>query len=200
MRLLSLVCLLLISFQGVSQTLLVLGDSLSAGYQMPIAKAWPMLLENALLKQGNNIKIVNGSISGDTTATAINRLPQLLSSNQPDYVLIELGANDGLQGLPLNIPKQNLLSIIQQVRKSNAKPILMKIRIPPNYGKRYSDAFSQIYPQVAEQLGVPLIPFFMESVVVKKEWMKKDGLHPNELAQPWIANFMATQLKPHLSQ
>lgn len=200
MRLLSLVCLLLISFQGVSQTLLVLGDSLSAGYQMPIAKAWPTLLENALLKQGNNIKIVNGSISGDTTATAINRLPQLLSSNQPDYVLIELGANDGLQGLPLNIPKQNLLSIIQQVRKSNAKPILMKIRIPPNYGKRYSDAFSQIYPQVAEQLGVPLIPFFMESVVVKKEWMKKDGLHPNELAQPWIANFMATQLKPHLSQ
>ncbi|MCE0496059.1 arylesterase [Vibrio salinus] len=199
MRLLSLVFLLFFSTSGISKTLLILGDSLSAGYQMPISKAWPSLLNNDLLQQGYNINIVNGSISGDTTSSAINRLPQLLSENAPDYVLIELGANDGLQGFPLDITKQNLISMIKKIRLEGAFPILMQIRIPPNYGKRYSDAFRNIYPGLAQQLNVPLIPFFMEKVVTKPEWMRDDGLHPNEQAQPWIASQIAQDIVPHIS-
>lgn len=200
MRLLSLVCLLLISLPGISKTLLILGDSLSAGYQMPISAAWPSLLHDALLEKGNNVNIVNGSISGDTTSSAINRLQQLLSEANPDYVLIELGANDGLQGFPLNITKQNLTTIVKQIREQQAFPILMQIRIPPNYGKRYSEAFHQLYPELSQQLSLPLLPFFMETIVTKPSWMRDDGLHPNEHAQQWIASSVATELTPHISQ
>ncbi len=200
MRLLSLICLLLISLPGMSKTLLILGDSLSAGYQMPISVAWPSLLHDALLQKGNNINIVNGSISGDTTSSAINRLQQLLSETTPDYVLIELGANDGLQGFPLTITKQNLRSIVKQIREQDALPMLMQIRIPPNYGRRYSEAFRQIYPDLSQQLSLPLLPFFMEKIVTKPNWMREDGLHPNEHAQQWIANSVATEITPYISQ
>ncbi|MDC0612423.1 GDSL-type esterase/lipase family protein [Vibrio sp.] len=200
MRLLSLVFLLLISFQGMTKTLLILGDSLSAGYQMPIEKAWSSLLHDALLQKGNNVNIVNGSVSGDTTATALPRVKTLLSKHNPDYVLVELGANDGLQGFPLNITQDNLTNILTQIQDFGAQPILMQIRIPPNYGKRYSDTLRQIYPKLSQQFDIPLIPFFMEQVVQKKDWMKEDGLHPNEKAQPWIAEKIAADIMPILSQ
>lgn len=176
----------------------MLGDSLSAGYQMPIEKAWPSLLPKVMEEKGKPVSIINGSISGDTTGNGLSRLPQLLEQHQPNVVLIELGANDGLRGFPPNLIQNNLTQLIEMTRASNAIPLLMQIHVLPNYGKRYTKAFSAVYPTTAEQLNVTLIPFFLEDVIVKPEWMMPDGLHPTADAQPWIANFMAEQLINHL--
>ncbi|GIB20276.1 arylesterase [Vibrio cholerae] len=165
---------------------------------MPIEQAWPSLLADELVEQGQTVTVVNGSISGDTTGNGLARLPSLLSQHQPDTVLIELGANDGLRGFPPQTVTQNLTTMIEQIQAQNAKVILMQIRIPPNYGKRYSDAFYQIYPSLAEQFSIPLIPFFLEQVILKPEWMMADGLHPKPEAQPWIAKFVAEHLAAHL--
>ncbi|EIA3112072.1 TPA: multifunctional acyl-CoA thioesterase I/protease I/lysophospholipase L1 [Vibrio cholerae] len=197
-RLLSFLFVVLFSAAASSKTLLVLGDSLSAGYEMPIEQAWPSLLADELVEQGQIVTVVNGSISGDTTGNGLARLPSLLSQHQPDTVLIELGANDGLRGFPPQTVTHNLTTMIEQIQAQNAKVILMQIRIPPNYGKRYSDAFYQIYPSLAEQFSIPLIPFFLEQVILKPEWMMADGLHPKPEAQPWIAKFVAEHLAAHL--
>ncbi|MEZ8824789.1 multifunctional acyl-CoA thioesterase I/protease I/lysophospholipase L1 [Vibrio amylolyticus] len=197
-RLFSLIFIFLFSSVASSSTLLVLGDSLSAGYRMPIEQAWPSLLSNALSKHDKTIQVINGSISGDTTGNGLSRLPTLIQEHAPDYVLIELGANDGLRGFAPNLVSNTLTQIISITKKSGATPILMQIRIPPNYGKRYSDAFFQIYPKLAQQENIPLIPFFLEQVVIKPEWMMEDGLHPKPIAQPWVADFVAGELSQHL--
>ncbi|MGC9402165.1 multifunctional acyl-CoA thioesterase I/protease I/lysophospholipase L1 [Vibrio genomosp. F10] len=197
-RLFSLILLVLCSSIAHSKTLLVLGDSLSAGYNMPIEQAWPSLLGNALANHNKTIEIVNGSVSGDTTGNGLSRLPLLLEEHQPNYVLIELGANDGLRGFPPNLISNTLTELIKITKDAGAQPILMQIRIPPNYGKRYSDAFFQIYPNLAEQENIPLLPFFLEQVVIKPEWMMEDGLHPKPVAQPWIAEFVAEKISVHL--
>ncbi|MGC9494269.1 multifunctional acyl-CoA thioesterase I/protease I/lysophospholipase L1 [Vibrio genomosp. F10] len=197
-RLFSLILLVLCSSIAHSKTLLVLGDSLSAGYNMPIEQAWPSLLGNALANHNKTIEIVNGSVSGDTTGNGLSRLPLLLEEYQPNYVLIELGANDGLRGFPPNLISNTLTELIKITKDAGAQPILMQIRIPPNYGKRYSDAFFQIYPNLAEQENIPLLPFFLEQVVIKPEWMMEDGLHPKPVAQPWIAEFVAEKISVHL--
>ncbi|MCG6267399.1 multifunctional acyl-CoA thioesterase I/protease I/lysophospholipase L1 [Vibrio furnissii] len=198
MRRLSLILVLFFSASASSNTLLILGDSLSAGYQMPIEQAWPSLLSSALAGNGKNVSVVNGSISGDTTGNGLDRLPSLLKQHQPDTVLIELGANDGLRGFPPKVVENNLRAIIDQIQANKSHVILMQIRIPPNYGKRYSDAIAQLYPTLSDEKSVPLIPFFLEQVIVKPEWMMNDGLHPKPEAQPWIADFMAQQLAPLL--
>lgn len=184
--------------QAYSQTLLILGDSLSAGYNMPIEQSWPSLLPQQLEKLGKITKVVNGSISGDTTGNGLDRLPKLLEQHQPNYVLIELGANDGLRGFPPQRINANLESMFSQINAANAKPLLMQIQVPPNYGKRYSQAFGSLYPALSEKHGIPLLPFFLEEVIIKPEWMMKDGLHPKPEAQPWIATFMAKELLPYL--
>ncbi|WP_100753995.1 multifunctional acyl-CoA thioesterase I/protease I/lysophospholipase L1 [Vibrio salilacus] len=198
MRLLSFVLIIFCLNPAYGKTLLILGDSLSAGYQMPIEKAWPSLITHDLAEKGQNIQVINASISGDTTGNGLARLPNLLSLHQPDYVLIELGANDGLRGFPPNLIQTNLVNMIEMVRSAQAKPILMQIHVLPNYGKRYTEAFSAIYPQVAEKQKIPLLPFFLEGVVIKPEWMMSDGLHPKPEAQAWIANFVANQLINYL--
>ncbi|KJY83928.1 acyl-CoA thioesterase [Vibrio galatheae] len=198
LRLLSLVLLFLFVNPAYSKTLLILGDSLSAGYQMPIDQAWPSLLTQDLDQNGQKLSVVNASISGDTTGNGLARLPSLLEQHQPEYVLIELGANDGLRGFPTNIVQNNLSEMINLVRSSDATPLLMQIHILPNYGKRYTEAFSAVYPQVSEQLNVPLLPFFLEGVIIRPEWMMSDGLHPKPEAQPWISNFVANALINHL--
>jgi acyl-CoA thioesterase-1 len=170
------------------------GDSLSAGYQIPVEKSWPVLLPAQLKQQNQDINIVNASISGDTSGNGLDRLPGLLQQHKPDYVLIELGANDGLRGFSPNIVSDNLNAMIDAVQANNAKAILMQIRIPTNYGKRYGDAFAAIYPAISEQKNTPLMPFYLEQVITKPEWMLSDGLHPNVKAQPWIAEFIATEL------
>ena len=177
-----------------STTLLIVGDSLSAGYQIPVEKSWPVLLPAKLNQQNQDINIINASISGDTSGNGLNRLPGLLKQHKPDYVLIELGANDGLRGFSPTIVSDNLNAMIDSVQANNAKAIIMQIRIPTNYGKRYSDAFAAIYPTLSKQKNTPLMPFYLEQVITKPEWMLSDGLHPNVKAQPWIAEFIATEL------
>ncbi|WP_446751398.1 arylesterase [Vibrio sp. S11_S32] len=179
-------------------TILILGDSLSAGYQMAIEQSWPSLLPKELKTKGINATVINGSISGDTSGNGLARLPALLSQHNPDWVVIELGANDGLRGFPPATISQNLTQIIKLSQGSGSQVALMQIMVPPNYGKRYTQAFSNLYPELAKQQNIPLLLFFLQDVIVKPELMKKDGLHPKAEAQPWIAQFMATQLQPIL--
>ncbi|EHJ9976967.1 arylesterase [Vibrio parahaemolyticus] len=198
-RLLSLVLFFCLSAASqASEKLLVLGDSLSAGYQMPIEKSWPSLLPDALLEHGQDVTVINGSISGDTTGNGLARLPQLLDQHTPDLVLIELGANDGLRGFPPKVITSNLSKMISLIKDSGANVVMMQIRVPPNYGKRYSDMFYDIYPKLAKHQQVQLMPFFLEHVITKPEWMMDDGLHPKPEAQPWIAEFVAQELVKHL--
>ena len=176
-----------------ADTLLVLGDSLSAGYRMSASAAWPALLNDKWQKSPT---IINGSISGDTATQGVARLPALLKQHQPRWVLIELGGNDALRGFPPQQVKQDLDQAIKQVLAAKAQPILMQVRIPPNYGKRYSESFAAIYPELAKEHAIPLLPFFMEQVYLKPEWMQDDGIHPNPAAQPFIADLMAKSLAP----
>ncbi|CAH0529588.1 Arylesterase [Vibrio hippocampi] len=166
---------------------------------MQIEQSWPRLLNTELAKQGqHDITIYNGSVSGDTTGNGLAKLPQLLSEHKPDTVLIELGANDGLRGFQPNVVETNLTQIIKLSEQQGAKVLLMQIRIPPNYGKRYTQMFEAIYPRLAEQYSVPLIPFFLESVITQPEWMMADGLHPTADAQPFIAELVAASIAEHL--
>ncbi|PLV59715.1 multifunctional acyl-CoA thioesterase I/protease I/lysophospholipase L1 [Erwinia sp. B116] len=176
-----------------ADTLLVLGDSLSAGYRMSASAAWPALLND---KWQESPAVVNGSISGDTAAQGLSRLPALLKQHQPRWVLIELGGNDGLRGFPPQQLKQTLDQVISQVKAAKAEPLLMQVRLPANYGRRYTESFSAIYPELAQHYSIPLVPFFMEQVYLKPEWMQDDGIHPAPAAQPFIADLLAKQLTP----
>ena len=192
-----LLILLLVSRLAAADTLMVLGDSLSAGYRMSATAAWPSLLDKQWQQKP---KVINASISGDTAAQGLARLPALLKQHQPQWVLIELGGNDGLRGFPPDAIAQNLSKVIDDVKAANAKPLLMQIRLPANYGRRYTEAFSGIYPGLAHQHNIPLVPFFMEQVYLKPEWMQQDGIHPNPDAQPFIAQLMAKDLAPLVKQ
>ncbi|MCD9538710.1 multifunctional acyl-CoA thioesterase I/protease I/lysophospholipase L1 [Photobacterium carnosum] len=198
-RILSLL-MLLFSSTAFSQTLLVLGDSLSAGYQMPANKSWPVLLPKILDQQSQPTTIINASISGDTSGNGLARLPQLLKQYQPDIVLIELGANDGLRGFAPKILRNNLSQMITLIKEMGSQPLLMQIEIPPNYGKRYNMLFRKIYPELSQSLNIPLLPFFLIDIIVQPQLMMKDGIHPTAEAQPLIAQFMAQQLQPYLNQ
>lgn len=189
--------LFLLTFRVVAaDTLLVLGDSLSAGYRMAASAAWPSLLND---KWQNQTPVVNASISGDTSLQGLTRLPALLQQHQPRWVLVELGGNDGLRGFAPAQTEQTLRKIIQAVKAANAQPLLMQIHLPANYGRRYNESFSAIYPKLAKEFDIPLLPFFMEEVYLKPQWMQDDGIHPNRDAQPFIADWMAKQLTPFLS-
>ncbi|MGF1877094.1 multifunctional acyl-CoA thioesterase I/protease I/lysophospholipase L1 [Photobacterium indicum] len=198
MRILSVLLIYLCSLNAWGNTLLVVGDSLSAGYQMRAEQSWPVLLQPALKQQGHEITVVNASISGDTTGNGLARLPTLLQQHKPAYVIIELGANDGLRGFPQGTIRNNLSQMITEIQNADAKPMLVQIKVPPNYGKRYSDMFSSIYPQLSKELATPLLPFFLEPIILKQEWMMNDGLHPKSDAQPWIAEYMAENIAPYL--
>lgn len=176
-----------------AESLLVLGDSLSAGYRMSASQAWPAQLDKKWQQQP---QVVNGSISGDTAAQGLARLPALLQQHQPRWVLIELGGNDGLRGFPLQSIEQDLSKIITAVQAANAKPLLMQIRLPANYGRRYNDAFNHIYVKLAQQYNIPLVPFFMEQVYLKPQWMQPDGIHPAPDAQAFITDLMDKELAP----
>ena len=178
---------------AAADTLLVLGDSLSAGYRMAAGAAWPALLNE---KWQPDTAVVNGSISGDTSQQGLARLPALLKKHQPRWVLVELGGNDGLRGFAPQQTKETLQAVIRAVKAANAEPLLMQIRLPANYGRRYTESFSAIYPQLAEEFSIPLVPFFMEEVYLKPQWMQDDGIHPNRDAQPFIADWMASRLAP----
>ncbi len=167
---------------------------------MPIEKSWPSLLEPNVVSASPIERVINASISGDTSGNGLHRLPALLEQHSPDWVFIELGANDGLRGFPPKQVRNNLAKLITLSQESGANVAIMQIQIPPNYGQRYSKAFADIYLTLSKEMQIPLIPFFMEKVVLTEGWMMSDGLHPNEIAQPWIAEFMTEQLLPHLNK
>lgn len=164
---------------------MILGDSLSAAYGLQESEGWP-----ALLAKKTSITLINASISGETTAGGLARLPALLQQHQPDWVLIELGGNDGLRGFAPQLIENQLQQIITLVKQHNAQPLLMQIRIPPNYGPRYVERFTNIYPNLAQKHTITLWPFFMDEIAVKAELMMQDGIHPNAKAQPIIRDFM----------
>jgi len=181
---------------AAADNLLIIGDSLSAVYRLPVESSWPSLLNKKWQGETGKPTIINASISGDTAAQGLARLPALLKQHHPRWVLIELGANDGLRGFAPPAISQTLSQIITLVKQADARPLLMQIRLPPNYGRRYTDAFYAIYPALAKQNDIPLVPFFMEQVAVKPEWMQDDGLHPAQAAQSFIADWMAEKLAP----
>ena len=186
---------ILLGANTYGSTLLVLGDSLSAGYGITQKNGWVALLRD---DWGESHQVINGSISGDTTGGGLNRLPLLLETFRPDYVLLELGGNDGLRGQPINLMKRNLLAMIELCRQAGAEPVLFGMRLPPNYGRRYSDAFAAVYPLLAQQKEVLLIPFQLEQLAITEGMIQEDGLHPTALAQPIIKDVIKAALEPFM--
>ena len=182
--------------QAQEVRLLILGDSLSAAYNLKQEDGWVALLQNTWSEQ--NIKIINASISGETSVGGLQRLKRILEQHSPTHLYLELGANDGLQGFPVNKMKQNLAEIIRIAQSGNIKVILQEMRIPTNYGPRYTRIFTASYAQLGEEFSVPVIPFFLQDIALNKELMQRDGLHPNKEAQPMLAELMAKNLKPLL--
>jgi len=172
-----------------AQTLLVLGDSLSAGYQMPAEQSWPALLNEKWQQQGGEHKLINASISGETTQGGLARLPALLEEHKPDWVLIELGGNDGLRGFAPAITRANLTKMVALAKASQTKTVLTQIQLPRNYGARY-----------LQQYGLPLMPFFLDDIVLRPELMMNDGIHPTAAAQPQIRDRVARFIEPLLTQ
>lgn len=178
------------------QSVLVVGDSLSAEYGIARQQGWVALLQKGLDERSSGFQLINASISGDTTSGGLSRLPALLEKHQPAIVIIELGGNDALRGLPLNMTKSNLTRMTQMAQSSGAKVLLAGMQIPPNYGKEYSQAFQALYPQVANELGAQLIPFFLEGIAQNIQLFQQDGIHPNEQAQPILASNVWKHLEP----
>ncbi|WP_160154012.1 arylesterase [Microbulbifer sp. ALW1] len=169
---------------GGQKTLLVLGDSISAAYGIDEREGWVQLLRDRLAEQELAVKVVNASISGETSAGGLARLPRLLSEHGPDWLVVELGGNDGLRGYPPRALQQNLVRMVQLAREGGAEVLLLGMQMPPNYGKAYTRAFAAVYPKVAEEQGVPLVPFFLETVALVEGAMQRDGIHPTANAQP----------------
>ena len=177
-----------------SKKLLILGDSISAGYGLKESENWVQLLENSFRKAGQELQIINSSISGDTTIGGLSRIESDLEEHKPNYVLVELGGNDALRGYPINKIKSNLLKIIDTSLLAKANPIIMQIRIPPNYGKNYVAAFESIYSEIAKDKNIPILTFLLEKVALNKSLMQLDGIHPNQKAQQIIASQVEKEL------
>ncbi|MGL6308893.1 arylesterase [Aeromonas veronii] len=183
-----------------AQTLLVLGDSLSAGYQMQVEQSWPALLNQKWQEEGGKHTLLNASISGETTQGALARLPALLKEHKPDWLLIELGGNDGLRGFAPTITRQNLASMIALAKEQQTRVVLTQIQLPRNYGARYLRQFEQLFPELAQANDLPLLPFFMDDIALRPELMMNDGIHPTPAAQPQIRDKVARFMEPLLSQ
>jgi acyl-CoA thioesterase-1 len=167
-----------------SQTILILGDSLSAGYGIDEKQSWVALLQSRLNDQGYGYRVVNASISGDTTGGGLRRLPRALSQHEPGIVLIELGGNDGLRGTPVSVIRDNLRSMIELAQDTGARVILAGIEMPPNYGAGYTGDFSRMYPELATDYDAAYTGFFMKNVALNTNLMQPDGIHPNADGQP----------------
>jgi acyl-CoA thioesterase-1 len=188
--LLIIIPLLLVSDQLMAKEtrLLILGDSLSAAYGLKQEQGWVSLLQDAW--KNEDINIVNAAISGETTDGALARLPRLLEQHNPTHIFVELGGNDGLQGHPVSKMRDNLEKIIQTSHKKEVKIVLQQMQIPTNYGKRYTQMFSNTYTEMAIKHNLTLLPFFLENIALDKSLMQRDGIHPNAEAQIIIAKNM----------
>ncbi|EPJ43617.1 MAG: arylesterase [Osedax symbiont Rs2] len=182
-----LILLVLFTTQSVSaKTLLVLGDSLSAAYNMQQQQGWVALMANRIKQRYPDVVVINASISGETTTGGLTRLPELIDRHQPDYIVLELAANDGLRGTPLKIIKQNIQQLISLAKQAEAKVTLVGVRLPSNYGPRYTEKFFNIFEQLAESEQIYRVPFLMQDVALKPELMQADRLHPTAAAQTII--------------
>jgi acyl-CoA thioesterase I len=184
-----------------SQTtrILIFGDSLSAAYNMPQDKGWPKLLQDLLKNKQLDIKIINASISGETTEGGLQRLPKQLQLHQPNIVLIELGGNDGLRGFNLDETKNNISKMVELAQAQGAKVLLAGIQLPPNFGRTYTSKFYNLFQQVKETYQIALIPFILEDVATNTNLMQSDGIHPNQLGQPIIMQTVWQHLQPLLN-
>lgn len=176
--------LFMISTSLHANTLLVFGDSLSAAYGIQPEEGWVALMEQRL--DAEQYTLVNASVSGETTDGGLTRLPALLERHQPDYVLLQLGANDALRGLPINRIRTNLTALVEMIQKNGAQVAIVGIRIPPNYGPQYTESFFNLYAEIADQFDLVRVPFLLENVALDWNLMQSDGLHPNAEAQPII--------------
>jgi len=180
------------------RTLLIYGDSISAGYGMEPDKQWAENLKLIFNEKNLDIEIVNRSVSGETTGGGLSRIKPILEKLQPKYLLLELGGNDALRGYPPSRILNNLKAIIEIAKENQVKVFLMQIKILPNYGKRYQEQFESIFPKVAKENGIILLPFMLNDIALDKALMLPDGIHPNADAQPLIAEYVFKSLEPHL--
>jgi acyl-CoA thioesterase-1 len=181
-----------------SPTILVLGDSLSAAYGIRLEQGWVALLQGRLKAKGYGHRVVNASASGETTGGALARLPRALERHRPAIVILELGGNDGLRGLPLSEVRGNFEALIRLSRGAGAKVLLVGMRIPPNYGPAYTRGFHELYEELARQHRLPFVPFFLDGIALDDSLMLEDGLHPNATAQPRLLDQVWPQLAPLL--
>ncbi len=185
---------------NAEETLIIfLGDSLTAGYELAEAQAFPALVEAALVEAGHAVRAINAGISGDTTTGGLARLDWLLRQ-QPDILFVGLGGNDGLRGTPLETSESNLRTIVERATTAGVRVLLAGMLIPPNYGQDYTEQFAGIYPRLAEEFGVPLIPFLLEGVAADPELNLDDGIHPNAEGQRIVAETVLSHLEPLLGE
>jgi acyl-CoA thioesterase-1 len=181
-------------------TILVFGDSLSAAFGIRPEQGWVALLAQRLQAQGYGYQIANASVSGETSGGGLERLPRALQIHHPETVILELGANDGLRGLPVTETRDNLAHMVQLSQAAGARVLLIGIRIPPNYGPRYTESFARIFPDLAQQYHLPLVPFLLEKVALDPARMQPDGVHPNSQGEPPVLDNVWPYLQPLLKK
>jgi acyl-CoA thioesterase-1 len=198
---LALFCLFMpiVTLAQANSTILVMGDSLSAEYGLSRGTGWVKLLEDQLQKQASPWTIFNASISGETSSGGLTRLATLLKQKKPGIVFLELGANDALRGLSIDQTEKNLRKMIQMSKQSGAKVLLFGIQIPPNYGQDYTNRFKTMYPKLANQEGIELLPFFLKDITSQKEYFQADNIHPNEKAQILLFKNVWDAMNPYQS-
>jgi acyl-CoA thioesterase-1 len=180
--------------------ILIVGDSLSAGYGLVAGQGWVSLLQQRLKREGYGYRVVNASVSGETTDGGVQRLKRALDQHHPAIVVIELGGNDGLRGLPVSRLRSNLELLITQSRAAGAEVLLVAIRVPTNYGQRYTTSFRGVYTDLANRYKIGLVPFLSDQVAVDLALFQPDGIHPNAQAQPILLNNLWPQLTPLLQR
>ncbi|MBD5772061.1 arylesterase [Marinomonas colpomeniae] len=195
---LSTIMLLLISSLASASTLLIMGDSLSAAYNLRQQDGWVSLLEKQLSQSNPEIKIVNASVSGETSQGGLSRFQPLLETHKPTWVILELGPNDALRGYPLNQTTINLETMVEQAEQANSTVLLIGNQIPQNYGKRYTQMFFNLYKDIANKYKIAYLPFMLQDVALHKDLMLDDGLHPNKQGQKIVLNNILPYLEPLL--
>ena len=195
--LLSFLCLMC-KTAFTSENILIFGDILSSGYGISIEDSWTELLAKKITKRNPDISVINRSISGETTSGGVRRLPKVLSKLSPKIVVLELGSNDALRGLPLNQTKLNLAKMVELSKTNGAKPLIIGMQIPPNYGKAYSEKFFDIFKQIADDTKIPIVPFMLQGFAEDRNFFLADQIHPNERAQKRILENIWKELEPLL--
>ena len=194
-----LFCLLpAVPYADEPPVILILGDSLSAAYNMEVSESWPSLLQDRLDEHGHAYRVFNSSIAGDTTQGGLARLPRLLEKQQPAIVMIELGGNDGLRGIPLETTHGNLSAMIRASQQTGARVIISEMRIPPNYGRSYTEKFQSLFGELAAEYGETLLPFLLEDIALEPGMMQADGIHPSASAQTAMLDEVWAVLQPLL--